>query len=139
MIACKLAAMVPDRILSLALLNVTGGGFECLPRVCIYLVIAALIFSFTKHSPMTRELIMLTAHEVETVYQFAVEVDIFLIDMFNILQLDRHTLSIAVRFLRAKTPEQRAAVDLDTHYSKVQTALHSIILLSVNSASIISE
>ncbi|PQP95214.1 hypothetical protein Pyn_23258 [Prunus yedoensis var. nudiflora] len=64
MIACKLAAMVPDRILSLALLNVTGGGFECLPR------------------------------------------------------LDRHTLSIAVRFLRAKTPEQRAAVDLDTHYSK---------------------
>lgn len=82
---------------------------------------------------------MLTTHEVETVFQFAVEVDIFLIDMFNILQLDRHTLSIAVRFLKAKTPEQRAAVDLDTHYSKVQTALHSIILLSVNSASIISE
>lgn len=88
---------------------------------------------------LTRELIMLTTHEVETVFQFAVEVDIFLIDMFNILQLDRHTLSIAVRFLKAKTPEQRAAVDLDTHYSKVQTALHSIILLSVNSASIISE
>ncbi|TQD94566.1 hypothetical protein C1H46_019811 [Malus baccata] len=64
MIACKLAAMVPDRILSLALLNVTGGGFECLPR------------------------------------------------------LDRQTLSIAVRFFKAKTPEQRAAVDLDTHYSK---------------------
>ncbi|XP_062001341.1 uncharacterized protein LOC133718506 [Rosa rugosa] len=64
MIACKLAAMVPDRILSLALLNVTGGGFECLPR------------------------------------------------------LDRQTLSIAIRFLKAKTPEQRAAVDLDTHYSK---------------------
>lgn len=35
------------------------------------------------------------------------------------LQLDRQTLSIAVRFLKAKTPEQRAAVDLDTHYSKV--------------------
>uniref|UniRef100_M1BL87 Carboxylesterase np n=1 Tax=Solanum tuberosum TaxID=4113 RepID=M1BL87_SOLTU len=34
------------------------------------------------------------------------------------LQLDRQTLSIAVRFLKAKTPEQRAAVDLDTHYSK---------------------
>ncbi|XP_050385242.1 uncharacterized protein LOC126801824 [Argentina anserina] len=64
MIACKLAAMVPDRVLSLALLNVTGGGFECLPR------------------------------------------------------LDRKTLSIAIRFLKAKTPEQRAAVDLDTHYSK---------------------
>ncbi|PRQ60460.1 putative carboxylesterase [Rosa chinensis] len=64
MIACKLAAMVPDRVLSLALLNVTGGGFECLPR------------------------------------------------------LDRQTLSIAIRFLKAKTPEQRAAVDLDTHYSK---------------------
>ncbi|XAR71616.1 Carboxylesterase [Bertholletia excelsa] len=64
MIACKLAAMVPDRVLSLALLNVTGGGYECIPK------------------------------------------------------LDHQTLSIAIRFLRAKTPEQRAAVDLDTHYSK---------------------
>ncbi|KAG8381127.1 hypothetical protein BUALT_Bualt06G0090100 [Buddleja alternifolia] len=64
MIACKLAAMVPERVLSLALLNVTGGGYECLPK------------------------------------------------------LDRQTLSIAMRFVRAKTPEQRAAVDLDTHYSQ---------------------
>ncbi|MFS8013735.1 putative carboxylesterase [Helianthus anomalus] len=64
MIACKLAAISPDRILSLALLNVTGGGYECLPKI------------------------------------------------------DRHTLSIALRFLRAKTPEQRADVDLDTHYTK---------------------
>ncbi|KAG6655182.1 putative aminoacrylate hydrolase RutD isoform X2 [Carya illinoinensis] len=32
MIACKLAAMVPERVLSLALLNVTGGGFECFPK-----------------------------------------------------------------------------------------------------------
>ncbi|XP_054796307.1 uncharacterized protein LOC129301739 isoform X2 [Prosopis cineraria] len=64
MIACKLAAMVPDRVLSLALLNVTGGGFECFPK-------------------------------------------------FN-----RQTFSIAYRFLKAKTPELRAAVDLDTHYSQ---------------------
>ncbi|KAL8550902.1 hypothetical protein ACS0TY_000108 [Phlomoides rotata] len=64
MIACKLAAMVPERILSLALLNVTGGGYECIPK------------------------------------------------------FDRRTLSIAMRFLKAKTPEQRAAVDLDTHYSQ---------------------
>ncbi|KAK9144032.1 hypothetical protein Syun_013432 [Stephania yunnanensis] len=64
MIACKLAAMVPDRILSLALLNVTGGGFECFPK------------------------------------------------------LDRKTISIAIRFLKARTPEDRAAVDLDTHYTK---------------------
>ncbi|XP_030549159.1 putative aminoacrylate hydrolase RutD [Rhodamnia argentea] len=63
MIACKLAAIVPNRILSLAVLNVTGGGYECFPK------------------------------------------------------LDRKTVSIAFRFLRAKTPEQRAAVDLDTHYS----------------------
>lgn len=34
MIACKVAAMVPERVLSLALLNVTRGGFECFPRVC---------------------------------------------------------------------------------------------------------
>ncbi|GAV66180.1 Abhydrolase_6 domain-containing protein [Cephalotus follicularis] len=64
MIACKLAAMVPDRVLSLAVLNVTGGGFECFPK------------------------------------------------------FDRQTLNIAIRFLKAKTPEQRAAVDLDTHYTK---------------------
>ncbi|OVA14726.1 Epoxide hydrolase-like [Macleaya cordata] len=64
MIACKLAAMVPDRILSLALLNSTGGGFECFPKI------------------------------------------------------DRQVISIAIRFLKAKTPEQRAAVDLDTHYTK---------------------
>lgn len=38
MIACKVAAMVPDRVLSLALLNVTGGGFQCFPKVlCVYL------------------------------------------------------------------------------------------------------
>ncbi|XP_022844501.1 uncharacterized protein LOC111367712 [Olea europaea var. sylvestris] len=64
MITCKLGAMVPDRVLSLALLNVTGGGYECIPK------------------------------------------------------LDRHTLSIAIRFSRAKSPEQRATVDLDTHYSQ---------------------
>ncbi|KAH9780036.1 AB hydrolase-1 domain-containing protein [Citrus sinensis] len=64
MIACKLAAMVPERVLSLALLNVTGGGFQCCPK------------------------------------------------------LDLQTLSIAIRFFRAKTPEKRAAVDLDTHYSQ---------------------
>ncbi|PSS04468.1 Aminoacrylate hydrolase [Actinidia chinensis var. chinensis] len=33
MIACKLAALVPDRVLSLALLNVTDGGYECFPKV----------------------------------------------------------------------------------------------------------
>ncbi|KAG5375093.1 hypothetical protein IGI04_039689 [Brassica rapa subsp. trilocularis] len=32
--------------------------------------------------------------------------------------LDRLTLSIAIRFWMAKTPQQRAKVDLDTHYSQ---------------------
>ncbi|KAK2453127.1 hypothetical protein P8452_00793 [Trifolium repens] len=64
MIACKLAAMVPNRVLSLALLNATGGGFQCLPK------------------------------------------------------LERRTFSVAYRFLKAKSPEQRAEVDLDTHYSQ---------------------
>ncbi|KAH7538247.1 hypothetical protein FEM48_Zijuj03G0179000 [Ziziphus jujuba var. spinosa] len=73
MIACKLAAMVPERVLSLALLNVTGGGFECFPK------------------------------------------------------FDRQTLSIAIRFLRAKTPEQRAAVDLDTHYSKMRLLKKTVV------------
>ncbi|XP_066362688.1 uncharacterized protein [Miscanthus floridulus] len=64
MIACKLAAMVPHRLCSLALLNVTGGGFQCFPKV------------------------------------------------------DGQMLSLAFRFLRAKTPEERALVDLETHYTK---------------------
>ncbi|XP_072993615.1 uncharacterized protein [Typha latifolia] len=64
MIACKLAAMAPDRLCSLALLNVTGGGFECFPKI------------------------------------------------------DRQMISLAFRFLRAKTPEERAIVDLETHYTK---------------------
>lgn len=42
------------------------------------------------------------------------------------MQFDRRSLSIAIRFLKAKTPEQRAAVDLDTHYSKVTIALQSV-------------
>lgn len=48
MIACKLAALGPDRVLSLALLNVTGGGFECFPKVLIlfwYLALACVQFS----------------------------------------------------------------------------------------------
>ncbi|XP_074589577.1 uncharacterized protein LOC141845418 [Curcuma longa] len=63
MIACKLAALAPGRICSLALLNVTGGGFECFPKI------------------------------------------------------DRQMISLAFRFLSARTPEQRAIVDLETHYT----------------------
>lgn len=64
MIAFKLAAIAPNRILSLALLNTTGGGFQCLPKV------------------------------------------------------DCTMISIMLRFLKARTPEARADVDLDTHYTK---------------------
>jgi len=48
---------------------------------------------------------------------------------FFFLQFDRRTLSVAIRFLRAKTPEQRAAVDLDTHYSRVKDAFDSLFVL----------
>lgn len=64
MISCKLAAMFPDRIASLALLSATGGGYECLPKLNWVLV------------------------------------------------------SLAYRFWKAKSPEERALVDLDTHYTK---------------------
>lgn len=47
-----------------------------------------------------------------------------MVKLFCFLQLGREILSVAIRFLRAKTPEQRAAVDLDTHYSKVKDALN---------------
>lgn len=63
MIACKLAAIAPQRLSSLTLLGVTGGGYQCLPK-------------------------------------------------FN-----RKSFSIAYRMYRAKTPEERSAVDLDTHYT----------------------
>ena len=33
MIASKLAAMAPERVASLALLNTTGGGYQCIPKV----------------------------------------------------------------------------------------------------------
>ncbi|OEL32791.1 hypothetical protein BAE44_0006188 [Dichanthelium oligosanthes] len=64
MIASKLAAMAPDRVASLALLNTTGGGCQCIPKV------------------------------------------------------DWHTISLACRFLRARTPEERAILDLEVHYTK---------------------
>jgi pimeloyl-ACP methyl ester carboxylesterase len=72
MISCKLAAMAPHRICSLALLNVTGGGFQCFPK------------------------------------------------------LDGQMLSLAFRFLRARTPEERALVDLETHYTKVK--MHPFVI-----------
>ena len=98
MIACKLAAMVPERILSLALLNVTGGGFECFPKVRLNLTHGAVSY-------VLLDLFGLL-YEKKTI-------------CFYVLQLDRLTLSIAIRFWMAKTPKQRAKVDLDTHYSQV--------------------
>ncbi|CAL4888297.1 unnamed protein product [Urochloa decumbens] len=64
MIASKLAAMAPDRVTSLALLNTTGGGYQCIPKV------------------------------------------------------DWHTVSLACRFLWARTPDQRAILDLEVHYTR---------------------
>lgn len=40
--------------------------------------------------------------------------------LLTFLQIDGQTLSVVIRFLMAKTPQQRAAVDLDTHYSQVK-------------------
>ncbi len=53
--------------------------------------------------------------------------------LFNLLsgaglQIDKTMISIAWRFLRAKTPEQRAHVDLDTHYTKVRFVLVGYLL-----------
>ncbi|CAI9297126.1 unnamed protein product [Lactuca saligna] len=42
-----------------------------------------------------------------------------------LMQFDRQTLSIEMRFLMAKTPEQRSAVDLDNHYTQLR--FHSFI------------
>lgn len=50
---------------------------------------------------------------------------------FCMLQLDRRTISVAIRFLKAKTPEQRAAVDLDTHYTKVNNQVQTRNLVSL--------
>ncbi|XP_008677736.1 uncharacterized isoform X3 [Zea mays] len=75
MIACKLDVMAPHRLCSLALLNVTRGGFQCFPKV------------------------------------------------------DAQMLSLAFRFLRAKTPEERALVDLETHYTKTTSSPWSLSVL----------
>ncbi|CAI5526861.1 unnamed protein product [Closterium sp. Naga37s-1] len=64
MIACKVAAAASHRIISLALISVSGGGFDLLPR------------------------------------------------------LDSRVFSIVYRLLNARTPELRAQVDLDTHFSQ---------------------
>lgn len=48
------------------------------------------------------------------------------------VQFDRRTLSVAIRFLRAKTPEERAAVDLDTHYTEVYKNYFPGVLVIVN-------
>ncbi|XP_024545183.1 uncharacterized protein LOC9644258 isoform X2 [Selaginella moellendorffii] len=64
MIGFKLAAMAPQRVLSLTLISITGGGFQCFPK------------------------------------------------------MEWRSLSIAYRFLTAKTLEQRILVDLDTHYTR---------------------
>ena len=49
-----------------------------------------------------------------------------MLKLFCFLQLNLKTLSVAIRFLRAKSPEQWAAIDLDTHYSEVKDALNSV-------------
>ncbi|KAK7854458.1 hypothetical protein CFP56_032250 [Quercus suber] len=46
-----------------------------------------------------------------------------------ILQLDLKTLSVAIRFLRAKSPEQQAVVDLDTQYSEKYTSILFVVNL----------
>ncbi|CAL5367660.1 unnamed protein product [Camellia sinensis] len=94
MISCKLAALVPDRVLSLALLNVTGGGYECFPKV------RQMNLSNSKGLGLERA--------NRSSYHGSKEKH----------ALDRQTLSIAIRFFKAKTPEQRAAVDLEIHYTK---------------------
>lgn len=35
MIVCKLAVIAPERVISLAMLSTTGGGYQCLPKVCL--------------------------------------------------------------------------------------------------------
>ncbi|CAI5500673.1 unnamed protein product, partial [Closterium sp. Naga37s-1] len=64
MIASKVAATAPHRVKSLALISVSGGGFDLLPR------------------------------------------------------LDSRIFSVGVRMMKARTPEMRAHVDLDTHFSR---------------------
>ncbi|PUZ75230.1 hypothetical protein GQ55_1G137800 [Panicum hallii var. hallii] len=90
MIASKLAAMAPDRVASLALLNTTGGGYQCIPKCAV-----AFCNSFSG---------FWTAY--------------YRVEKINRNMVDWHTISLACRFLRARTPEQRAILDLEVHYTK---------------------
>ncbi|KAK9996034.1 hypothetical protein SO802_020720 [Lithocarpus litseifolius] len=53
-----------------------------------------------------------------------------MLKLFRFLQLDVKTLSVAIRFLRIKSLEQQAVVDLDTHYSEVNQAILELIKAS---------
>jgi hypothetical protein len=67
-------------------------------------------------------------------YIFSLILLILLYVLFNLLsgaglQIDKTMISIAWRFLCAKTPEERAHVDLDTHYTKVRFVLVGYLAL----------
>ena len=67
MIACKLAAIVPDRVRSLALLNVMGGGFECFPKVLSlfrYLALGCVQLSLNYNSFMYVNIINICKHQM---------------------------------------------------------------------------
>eukprot|EP00850_Spirogloea_muscicola_P012675 SM000083S22722 [mRNA] locus=s83:109283:112005:+ [translate_table: standard] len=48
MIASKIATLAPDRVSSLALLSVTGGGYECIPKLDMQVLRLAYRFSRAK-------------------------------------------------------------------------------------------
>ncbi|KAG0532861.1 hypothetical protein BDA96_04G142100 [Sorghum bicolor] len=104
MITSKLAAMAPHRVASLALLNTTGGGYQCIPKV-----------NSKSASQLTSK-----ERKSQQSLQSAVGND-FVSHTHTELKgdkIDWHTISLACRFLRARTPEQRAILDLEVHYTR---------------------
>jgi pimeloyl-ACP methyl ester carboxylesterase len=110
MISCKLAAMAPHRICSLALLNVTGGGFQCFPKVPEWRILLVYTWNFADLAGLSTLISSVVLINEACLH----------------LQLDGQMLSLAFRFLRARTPEERALVDLETHYTKVK--MHPFVI-----------
>ncbi|RLM80389.1 uncharacterized protein C2845_PM12G12380 [Panicum miliaceum] len=129
MIASKLAAMAPDRVASLALLNTTGGGYQCIPKCAV-----AFCNSFSGFWTAYYRVEKINRNMIRNWLESTIGNDFVmrkgsmgeaLVGRFEFsgtrwtsLMVDWHTISLACRFLRARTPEQRAILDLEVHYTK---------------------
>lgn len=168
MIACKLASAAPSRVLSLALISTSNGGFDCLPRVSSEprqaipplplqslrqtQYTAADTLQCPKHGSAWHGMAWLArclrcsprqleeaGHSVMLWNQGRqreeregarkglggsmnapqADREVGSSSWLRFVQMEVRTFRLVARMFQAKAPEDRAAVDLDTHFSEV--------------------